>query len=164
MMVILIAVFFIFNSNSIFTQATVSPKWNMEDIDATKNGNAIHSLYLLETNSNPTPFQASARDILTKPANYFGKYLQISGTVKIVQPYSLQNSILSFTIGNSSEIIMISSDNSAIIDCLVINSSGNNIYIGRNATIYGYTPGVRYVQNSQGAIITELVIIGRISS
>ena len=103
------------------------------------------------------------RDVSITPSNYFGKYLQLSGTIQSVQPYPSQNSLLSLIIGNASELVMVASDGSTVVDCLLVNV-GTNLNFGSNITIYGYTPGIRYVQNSQGTVTTELVVIGRIGS
>lgn len=149
-------------SGSILTTATVTSNWNTQVIDATKNGNAVLSLYLLQTNTNPTPVNASPRDVLATPSNYFGKYLQLSGTIQSVQTYPSQNNLLSLILGNTSEVVMVASDGMTVVDCLLPNQA-TNLNVGSNITINGYTPGVRYVQNSQGTITSELVIIGRIN-
>lgn len=139
---------------------TVNSNWNKQVIDATKNHNALLSLYLLETNNNPTPVNALARDVTAAPSNYFGKYLQLSGTIQSVQTFSAQNNLPSLIVGNTSELVMVASDGVTVVDCLLVNA-GTNFQIGSPITINGYTPGVRYIQNSQAAVTQELVIIGR---
>lgn len=149
------------NTASILTTTSAAPNWNTQVIDVTQNRNAILSLYLLETNSNPTPVNALARDVLAAPSNYFGKYLQLSGSIQSVQTYPSQNNLPSLIVGNTSELVMIASDGVTVVDCLLVNV-GTNLTIGSNITINGYIPGVRYIQNSQVNVTQELVIVGRV--
>lgn len=155
---LIIAAFLRSNLGSIST--TVTSNWNTQIIDVTKNHNALLSLYLLETNNNPTPVNALARDVIAAPSNYYGKYLQLSGTIQSVQTFSSQNNLPSMIIGNTSELVMIASDGVTVVDCLLVNV-GTNFSIGSPITISGYTSGVRYIQNSQAAVTQELVIVGR---
>lgn len=150
------------NSASLLATATTTPNWNTQVIDATKNGNAILALYFLKINDNLTPVSPSLRDVSASPSNYFGKYLQLSGTIQSVQTYPQQNNLLTLLVGNTFEIIMVGTDGVTPVDCLVVNA-GTNLNVGSIITINGYTPGVRYVQNSQGALTPELVVIGRIN-
>lgn len=149
------------NSASILATTTVTSNWNTQVIDVTKNRNAILALYLLETNSNPTPVNALARDVSATPSNYFGKYLQLSGTIQSIQTYPLQNNLPGLIMGNTSELVMVASDGVTVVDCLLVNI-GTNLTMGNPITINGYTPGVRYIQNSQVAVTQELVIVGRV--
>jgi len=63
-------------------------------------------------------------------------------------------------IGNFLELVMLASDGATLVDCLVLNA-GTNFGVGSAITVYGYTPGVRYFQNAQGAVTAELVLVGR---
>ncbi|WP_176714415.1 hypothetical protein [Dehalobacter sp. TeCB1] len=56
--------------------------------------------------------------------------------------------------------MMLGSDGTTTVDCLLVNT-GTNFGTGGNITIFGYTPGLRYVQNSQGVTTSELVIVGQ---
>ncbi|WP_434510312.1 hypothetical protein [Desulfitobacterium sp. AusDCA] len=139
---------------------SVTSNWNTQVIDVTRNHNAALAFYLLETNPNPAPVNALARNVITSPSNYFGKYLQLSGTIQSVQTYPSQNNLPGLIIGNTTELVMIANDGVTVVDCLLVNE-GINLTIGSTITINGYTPGIRYVQNSQTALTQELVIIGR---
>lgn len=148
------------NPDGIFTVAG-NLSWNTQDSDATKNGNPFLCLYTLEKYNNPTPVTPLARDVLNMPSKYFGKYLRLSGTIKGIQTYPVQNGLPGLLIGNYSELILVAADGTTIIDCLLIGAN-TDLSIGSNITVSGYTPGLRYVQNVQGAVISELVVIGRL--
>lgn len=158
LILLILAAFLRSNLSNLST--SVTSNWNTQIIDVTRNHNAALALYLLETNNNPTPVNALARSVIASPSTYFGKYLQLSGTIQSVQTYPSQNNLPSLIVGKTSELVMIANDGVTVIDCLLVNE-GINLTIGSTITINGYTPGIRYIQNSQTSLTQELVIIGR---
>lgn len=149
-----------FDSTSLFASVSPTLQWNTQIIDAAKNGNAFLALYSLEETNNTSPVNALVSDILTKPSIYIGKYLQLSGTIQSVQIYPRQNNLFNLIINNAAEVTIVGNDGGSLVDCLLVNG-GTNLTIGNSITIAGYTPGIRSIQNSQGAVIPELVFIGR---
>jgi len=146
------------DANSVVTTTPITINWNLNDLDVTKNGNALRALLLLETNKIPSPTSASPSAVLNKPSNFYGQYLQFSGTIKSMRSASPQNTLEAIVIGNSTEIIMMTNDGTTIIDCFLI---GSNLTLtpGSSVTIYGYSPGIRY-QTTQGKVTSELALIG----
>ena len=157
--VLMIWVFSANNPNAFFTTAPIK-SWNTIDPDVTTNGNTLRALTLLQMKkaylAPTTPLPSS---VFNKPSNYYGKYLQFSGTVKSVQPFSPSSKLESITIGSSTEIIVVANDGRTLIDFFLIGNK-QNFSQGAPIMLYGYTPGIRYVQNTQGVVTPGLVIIG----
>lgn len=148
------------NISSAFYTIAPSKSWNTLDPDVITNGNTLHALIYLQTkNNNLTPKTPLPSAVFNKPSNYYGKYLQFSGTVKSVQPFSPPSRLESMTIGSSSEIIVLANDGRTMIDFFLIGRN-QNFSQGAPITLYGYTPGIRYVQNAQGVATTGLVLLG----
>ena len=147
------------NTNSVGTTAPITINWNLQDLDVTKNGNTLRALLLLETNTIPTPASPSPSDVLNKPSSFYGQYLQFSGTIMSARSSSPQNNLETIIIGDCTEMIMVTNDNTTIIDCFLI---GSNLTLnpGSSVTVYGYSPGIRYGQNTQGRVTSELALIG----
>jgi len=143
--------------------APIVINWNSQVLDVTKNSNALRTLLLLETNTAPTPTSPSPSSVLHNPADFYGQYLQFSGTIKSVRSYSPQNNLENITIGNSAEMIMLTNDGTTIIDCFLIGSN-TNLNSGVSVTVLGYSPGIRYGQNTQGGVTSYLALIGHLGS
>ena len=158
-LVLIIALFrSAFTSISFMTQPSM---WNTQDLDVTTNGNLLLSLWYMETNRNSAPTSPIASDVLKNPSSYFGKYIKVSGTVQSAQFYPAQGGLANQVISNSSETVMLANNDNTIIDCYLVGApSGLNP--GSTITVYGYSPGLKYVQNSQGALTPELVLVGRL--
>ena len=134
--------------------------WNTIDSDVTTNGNALRAFVLYETKkNNATPKSPLPSSVFNKPSNYYGKYLQLSGTVKAVLPSSPPSRLESLTIGSSSEIVVLANDGRTLIDFFLIGRN-QNFSPGAPLTLYGYTSGTRYVPNPQGISSPALVLIG----
>ena len=163
LLVVLIA-FAIFKantSNSLTTSFTTN--WNFDDLDITKNQNALRILLLLETNKSANPVSPVSSEVLQKPASYYGQFLQFFGTIKSMKFYTPHNNLESFTIGNSAEMIILTNDSSTVIDCFLIDYN-SSLASGAYVTVCGYCPGLRYVQNSQGYVTPYLALIGYLES
>lgn len=147
------------NTDSAATTAPITTNWNLQDLDITKNGNALRALLFLQTNKTPTPTSPSPNTVLNKPSDFYGQYLQFSGTIKSARSYSPQNNLATIIIGNSTEMIMQTNDATTIIDCFLI---GSNLTLtpGSSVTVYGYSPGIRYAQDAQGRVTPQLALIG----
>lgn len=144
-------------SASTLTSAPVL-NWNTQNNDATKNNNVLLSLYCLKTNISSTPISPLPHDVLKAPMNYFGQCLQLTGTVKSVQTYPAQRGLSNLIVGNSTEVVLVASDGTTIIDCLILGTT-TSLNVGSTVSVYGYTPGLRYIQNTQGGTTSELVLI-----
>ncbi|KJR46493.1 hypothetical protein UF75_3105 [Desulfosporosinus sp. I2] len=148
------------NVSKAFFTITPIKGWNTIDPDVTTNGNTLRALTLLQTKKGYlTPTTPLPSLVFNKPSNYYGKYLQFSGNVKSVQPFSPTSKLESITIGSSSEIIVLANDGRTIIDFFLIGRN-QNFSLGAPITFYGYSSGIRYVQDAQGFVTPGLVLIG----
>ncbi|ODA41964.1 hypothetical protein [Desulfosporosinus sp. BG] len=147
------------HGDSAATTAPITTNWNLQDLDITKNGNALRALLFLETNKTPTSTSPSPSMVLNKPTDFYGQCLQFTGTIKSVRSYSPQSSLATIIIGNSTEMIMLTNDASTMLDCFLI---GSNLTLtpGSAVTVYGYSPGIRYAQDAQGRVTPQLALIG----
>lgn len=161
--VLLVVAVFRTNTTGAVTTAPITINWNLQDLDVTKNGNALRALLFLETNKISSFASPSPSSVLNKPSDFYGQYLQFSGTIKSARSYSPQNNLESIIIGNSTEMIMIASDGTTIIDCFLIGNNTNPTS-GVSVTVNGYSPGIRYAQNTQGGVTPELVFIGHLGT
>lgn len=159
--ILLLIAIFRNTTNGVATSAPITMNWNSQDLDVTKNGNALRALLFLNTNKFPTPASPSPSTVLSKPSKFYGQYLQFSGAIMSARSFFPQSNLETIVIGNSSEIIIKTNDNATIIDCFLI---GNNQVLtpGSTITVYGYSPGIRYMQNAQGRVTTQLALIGHI--
>lgn len=147
------------NISRTFTLGSLK-SWNTLDSDVTTNNNALRAFVLYETKkNNVTPKTPLPNAVFNKPSSYYGKYLQLSGTVKAVQPSSPPSRLESLTIGSLSEIVVLANDGRTLIDFFLIGRN-QNFSPGSPLTLYGYTPGIRYVPNPQGISSPALVLIG----
>jgi hypothetical protein len=142
---------------------TITANWNMQDLDIATNGNILRALLLLEIKPAPPPETPTPSSILRKPSDYYGKYLQLYGTIKSAKSYTPDNNLENLLIGSSSELIIIAGDGATILDCFLLglNSTPTPETL---ITVYGYCPGIRYIQNAQGGITSELVLIGQLGT
>lgn len=157
--VLLLIAIFRTNANSVVTTAPITINWNLQDLDVTKNGNALRALLFLEkTNKLPTSASPSPSAVLNKPSDFYGQYLRFSGTIMSARSSSPQNNLETIIIGNSTELILMANDGTTIIDCFLI---GSNLTLtpGSTVTVYGYSPGLRY-QTTQGKVTAGLALIG----
>ncbi len=147
------------SSRSFFTTTPIK-SWNTIDPDVSTNGNTLYALAFLQSKkSNLTPTAPPPSLVFNKPFNYYGKYLQFSGTVKSVQSSSPPSKLESIALGSSTEIIVLANDGRTLIDFFLIGRM-QSFSTGAPITLFGYTPGIRYVQNTQGVVTPGLVIIG----
>lgn len=162
---IILIIFIIYKSNASnsFKSTSLTINWNLDDLDIIKNQNPLRVLILLETKKPAAPITPSPREVLQKPTNYYGQYLQFSGSIKSFKMYTPHNNLENITIGNSIEIIMLANDGTSMIDCFLIGYDAN-LTVGANVTVYGYCPGLRYAQNSQGLVTAYLTLIGQTES
>lgn len=156
--------FWLFGTNifkGYFTTSVIK-SWNTVDSNVTTNGNALRALTYLETQKNNlTPITPIPSAVFNKPSKYYAKYLQFSGTVKSVQPSSPPSRLESILNGSSSEILVLANDGRTLIDFFLIGRN-QNFTPGAPITLYGYTPGIRYIQYSQVISTSGLVLIGRL--
>lgn len=147
------------NLTSAVTSTPITINWNLQDLDISKNGNTLRTLLCLEANKAAAPSNPTPSVVLNNPSKFYGQYLQFSGTVESFRAYSPQNNLETILIGNSSEMVMKTNDGTTRIDCFLI---GSNVALTprSSVTVYGYSPGIRYAQNAQGRVISELALIG----
>jgi len=157
--ILLLIAIFRNTTNGVATSAPITMNWNLQDLDVTKNGNALRALLFLETNKFPAPTSPSPSTVLSKPSKFYGQYLQFSGTIMSARSFSPQSNLETIIIGNSTEIILKTNDDTTIIDCFLVGSN-QVLTPGSTITVYGYSPGIRYIQNTQGRITSELALIG----
>ncbi len=60
-------------------------------------------------------------------------------------------------------MIMLTNDGTTIIDCFLIGSN-TNLNPGVSVTVLGYSPGIRYGQNTQGGVTSYLALIGHLGT
>lgn len=135
-----------------------SIEWNEEDLDATTNDNIPKALDVIDTMTiediNDASEQINASEINKTPWKYYGKIINVTGEVAIIQEYPPEDGV------ENGEIV-IATDDGTIADFIVIGSTGD-ITEGDYIDINGLPVGQVEVENQQGGMTTQLMFVGKI--
>ncbi|SDT09534.1 hypothetical protein SAMN05444162_3070 [Paenibacillaceae bacterium GAS479] len=130
------------------------PEWDKSEIDAMKNGNPQMAFQMLEALGNAvvTPITAKAGSVFKAPWNYYGKPIEFTVNVVIVQDYPPESD--SYV---KSEIVGQASDGT-ILDIFSTVDSGD-IQVGDEITVVAYPVGLVTVDNKMGGQTDQLALV-----
>lgn len=134
-----------------------NPEWNTAELDAMENGNIHLAIDMLEAIKNEpvTPIQADAGSVFKTPWNYYGKPVEFTLYVAIVQDYPPDSE--TGQIGMLSEVVGTTEDGT-IIDVIGLVPSGD-IAVGDEITIVAYPVGHVTVDNKLGGQTDQLSVV-----
>lgn len=131
-----------------------NPDWDMSEMDAMKNGNPQLSFQMLDAigDTAVTPTTVRAGSVFKAPWNYYGKPIQFTVDVAIVQDYPPD--------GDSyikSEVVGQAPDDT-ILDIFSMVASGD-IQVGDQITLVAYPVGLVTVDNKLGGQTDQLALV-----
>ncbi|AOZ93620.1 hypothetical protein [Paenibacillus crassostreae] len=134
-----------------------NPEWNTAELDAMENGNIHLAIDMLKAIKNEpvTPIQADAGSVFKTPWNYYGKPVEFTLYVAIVQDYPPDSE--TGQIGMLSEVVGTTEDGT-IIDVIGLVPSGD-IAVGDEITIVAYPVGHVTVDNKLGGQTDQLSVV-----
>lgn len=149
------------SSQTSSTQKQSKPTWNTTESNAQKNGNASVAVDLIKSNSDlkSKATAPEASQVAKVPWNYYGQVVKITGTIDDIQEYPAGSDWSKELGGKEAGQIVVSSDDGAVTDMLLMGSTGN-LQDGDYVSIYGYPIGVSDVDNKLGGKTTQLFIVG----
>lgn len=134
---------------------TLTPQWNMAEVDAVKNGNWFWAqLKAIEPNNlrlnaiSPAPI-----DVFKRPWEFYGKAVKLTGNVRLVEDFPPGNPVSQALGGTASAILLITND-STIVYAELVGTSGNIIQ-GSQVSVYGFVAGTLEASNN----LTSLLIV-----
>jgi len=137
--------------------------WNYEDLDVSTNGNIQIAAKLVKSDDLQDVFPVEPAVVVKTPWNYYGKVLELSGTIELIEDYPPGGDISQvFGGGSVSEVVFMTEDGT-IADFFMIGSSGN-LNVGDMVTLRGYPVGRNEVENKLGGSFTHLILVGKIST
>ncbi|MFU1795402.1 hypothetical protein ACM1RC_16160 [Paenibacillus azoreducens] len=132
------------------------PKWNMNEPDATKNGNINIAIEMLKASKEiPVGELVSPEEVIKTPWNFYGKPLIFSGEVAVVEDYPPGSD---FGKAGLASDIVIESNDGTIVEFFSMVPSGN-IKVGQTVSITAYPVGRAEVENKLGGSFTHLVVV-----
>ncbi|GGD99877.1 hypothetical protein [Paenibacillus nasutitermitis] len=131
-----------------------NPDWDKSEMDALKNGNPQLAFQMLEAigDTAVTPTTVKAGSVFKAPWNYYGKPIQFTVDVAIVQDYPPDgdNYIKSEVVGQTPD--------GTILDIFSMVGSGD-IQVGDQITVVAYPVGIVSVDNKLGGQTDQLALV-----
>lgn len=131
-----------------------NPEWDKSEMDAMKNGNPQLAFQMLEALGDTaiTPTSVKAGSVFKAPWNYYGKPIQFTVDVAIVQDYPPDGDsyIKSEVVGQAPD--------GTILDILSMVASGN-IQVGDQVLVVAYPVGIVTVDNKLGGQTDQLALV-----
>ncbi|MFD0672244.1 hypothetical protein [Cohnella sp. GCM10027633] len=131
-----------------------NPDWDKSEMDALKNGNPQLAFQMLEAigDTAVTPTTVKAGSVFKAPWNYYGKEIQFTVDVAIVQDYPPDGDsyIKSEVVGQAPD--------GTIVDIFSMVGSGE-IQVGDQITVVAYPVGIVSVENKLGGQTDQLALV-----
>ncbi|MGO4371586.1 hypothetical protein AB4Z21_12460 [Paenibacillus sp. MCAF20] len=131
-----------------------NPDWDKSEMDALKNGNPQLAFQMLEAigDTAVTPTTVKAGSVFKAPWNYYGKPIQFTVDVAIVQDYPPDGDsyIKSEVVGQAPD--------GTIVDIFSMVGSGD-IQVGDQITVVAYPVGIVSVDNKLGGQTDQLALV-----
>ncbi|OME27735.1 hypothetical protein [Paenibacillus odorifer] len=134
-----------------------NPDWNTAELDAMENGNFLLTIDMLKAiEGEPvTPVQAKSGTVFKTPWEFYGKPVEFTVYVAIVQDYPPDSD--NGKVGILSEIVGTTEDGT-IIDVFGLVSSGD-IAVNDEITLVAYPVGHVTVENKLGGQTDQLAVV-----
>lgn len=134
--------------------------WNYEDTDALTNGNLEIAARLVQSNNLQDAYPVEPADVYKTPWNYYGKVIEISGTIFSVEDYPPGGDFSKQFGGGTVSEIMIMTEDGILADFLMLSSSGNLNNFDM-VTLRGYPVGRVVAENGSSL---SLALVGKVST
>lgn len=137
--------------------------WNTKDIDAIQNGNIPIAVRKMKADGDIKNMATatSLEDVAKRPWDFYGKVIECTGEVGVVQDYPPGSDFSKIMGGQSCAEVVMETNDGTIVDAFISGSSGS-LRVGQLATVYGYPVGISEVPNKVGGKFTHLIIVGKL--
>ena len=140
---------------------TIADKpWNIEDVDATTNGNMAIAAAKLLRGDEFEKGNADAAEVVKAPWKFYGKMMCFLATVAQAEDYPPGAEGVAEMGGSLAEIVALS-DSDQVLDMLLIGGSGN-IQSGQAHRMCGLVAGRTEVENRIGGTFQHLMMVGKL--
>lgn len=148
---------------------SISPSnvdWNTESLFTNENGNIEKAANVLNKMSQEdfeeeSVVEVTISEVMKAPWKYYGNFVQLSGTVAVVQMYApnSQEAKIIADNGDCGEVVIY--DDDGICTNYFFIGDVSEIYEGDVITIVGLPVGQVEVETAMGGTVNNLVVVGK---